>query len=777
MPNTRRWTYRPTLESLEERRLLSTFARTFPDTTDSIAVFVDQLNTSAMTPAQIEFAATNYVGTQKQLPGEIDKLRAYNPDFLMIQYRLGVRQSTPPFIHNGTWSSDWNTVNANDDWFVRTNDSNQRVYQRVGNVREYVMDISGRINGNLTNGWKEYWVDTVIADIDASRADGVFADSTHLPYSVPSNLWNSPIGRPPHTRYIDDMETFYDYVYPKLDEAHKYFIPNIGALVTTVDTTNGYYEDVHGAMVEGFGVRYDLNGPYAAYSEDDWRMQSNRILRLIGNDKIYIAETDESLAGPSDIKSRLWYMSNFLLLKHGKSFINMFPGGNSLEGQLHWWPEYELDLGAPLESATPGGIGRAGNVDSLRDRNGVYSREFERGIVLVNPGANRRDFVLDASFDRITPFGGGMIGPSGEPPSGGLTRTTMSPGEVVSLPPQTGAILLKRTNKPPTLDQIPDPDAIPEDAPTQTIELEGISAGTGENQPLRVTATSSNPALILHPIVTYRSPDPIGTLSYRPLPNQFGSSTISVTVTDGGLDGDLETDGDNAQITRTFEVVVDPVNDAPIAVDDLYSVAENTELQVAAAGVIDNDTDADGDSLSAILVQPPSFGTVNLEPSGAFRYLPDTNFNRTDSFRYRVTDGRANSNDAVVTIEVETRFPYFNGANPPDINDDGLVSPLDALTVILTLVDQGARPLPPPRPAGVPFYDPNRDGQVSPADALVVVTALTGTGEGEPSWLNDQRLVVSLHLALQEDWSRRWVRNDESSEDDLPEDDVPREEP
>jgi hypothetical protein len=47
-----------------------------------------------------------------------------------------------------------------------------------------------------------------------------------------------------------------------------------------------------------------------------------------------------------------------------------------------------------------------------------------------------------------------------------------------------------------------------------------------------------------------------GTLSFTPLANQFGTSTITVTVEDGGLDNDLATTGDNATISESFDVVV-----------------------------------------------------------------------------------------------------------------------------------------------------------------------------------------------------------------------------
>jgi hypothetical protein len=120
-------------------------------------------------------------------------------------------------------------------------------------------------------------------------------------------------------------------------------------------------------------------------------------------------------------------------------------------------------------------------------------------------------------------------------------------------------VVLTAINLEPTLDAIADPPAFLEDAGPQTINLAGITAGGGESQSLTVTATSDNPTLIPNPSVTYVSPDSTGSLSYAPLANQFGTAVITVTVTDGGgtSNGGVDT------ISRTFTVVVQPVNDAP----------------------------------------------------------------------------------------------------------------------------------------------------------------------------------------------------------------------
>jgi len=119
-----------------------------------------------------------------------------------------------------------------------------------------------------------------------------------------------------------------------------------------------------------------------------------------------------------------------------------------------------------------------------------------------------------------------------------------------------------------------------EEAPQQTVSLSGISAGGGENQPLRVSATSSNTDLIPHPSATYTTANSTGSIAFTPVADQNGTALITVTVTDGGLDGDLATTGDNLSFSRTFTVTVTAVNDAPVldALSDL-TIAEDAPLQ------------------------------------------------------------------------------------------------------------------------------------------------------------------------------------------------------
>ncbi|HBE66541.1 MAG TPA: hypothetical protein DDW52_00195 [Planctomycetaceae bacterium] len=107
---------------------------------------------------------------------------------------------------------------------------------------------------------------------------------------------------------------------------------------------------------------------------------------------------------------------------------------------------------------------------------------------------------------------------------------------------------------------------------------------------------------------------------------------------------------DNVRLMATSFAA--PPNTAPVALSDGYSGVEDTPLNIAAAGVLANDTDEDGDALTAVLVSGASSGAVVLNSDGSFSYTPDANFNGSDSFTYRASDGSQQSNLATVQISV-----------------------------------------------------------------------------------------------------------------------------
>jgi len=138
--------------------------------------------------------------------------------------------------------------------------------------------------------------------------------------------------------------------------------------------------------------------------------------------------------------------------------------------------------------------------------------------------------------------------------------------------------------------------------------------------------------------------NPDGSFSYTPAPDFNGNDTFTYRAFDGQARSNL----------ATVFITVNPVNDAPVALDDAYTTDEDLALNVPAiTGVLANDSGPDGQGLTAVLVSPPANAAAfNLASSGAFSYTPTPDFFGQTSFTYRASDGTALSNLATVTITV-----------------------------------------------------------------------------------------------------------------------------
>src|SRR6185369_14295657 len=141
--------------------------RVFPDVFTRVGVLTDQLP-NAMTDAQVRFAATHFVGSQKLTPDTSGRLRAVNPDFIVLHYRLAMWQSAVNYLADGrTWSNDLPFVTQHEDWFWH-NPAGQRV----------TSEQDGKLLMNVANaGFRAYWRDSIAEQVTAGDYDGVFLDS------------------------------------------------------------------------------------------------------------------------------------------------------------------------------------------------------------------------------------------------------------------------------------------------------------------------------------------------------------------------------------------------------------------------------------------------------------------------------------------------------------------------------------------------------------------------------------------------------------------------
>ncbi|HHW86218.1 MAG TPA: hypothetical protein GX400_08410 [Chloroflexi bacterium] len=399
-------------------------ARAWPNTTDGIHVFNDQLQPN-LSDAQWQFAATHYAGVQKMTRPDADTLRSYNPNLLILHYRLGLAlgyrgiengcQPTGDYVRvveGDAWVQEWPGDSAvQESWFAHwpTNSATRVLNCDWG---WWLMNLD-------EPGWRAYWQGEVLRQLQANDDDGVFMDSLSVPNYLGADRYDPAlpaVDAAYENAWASRIDAWLTWLQtqPVGDYA---IVPNVGSWVTTRDPTT--YAAVDGVMVEGFAM-WGEGSPYAV---DDWRLQMNRALGLIRQGKAVIAQ---AYAGNG--RERLFALGSYLLIKGDRTYLN-------LESDMapEWWPEYDIPIGSPLQPPVAA-------IDDLAD-GGVYRRDFTNGFVLVNPAEDGAPISVNLGgvFRLAQPRGGGPVGEDGAP-TGSLTYQTVTS---VSLPPNSAAVLLQ----------------------------------------------------------------------------------------------------------------------------------------------------------------------------------------------------------------------------------------------------------------------------------------------------------------------------------------------
>jgi len=385
--------------------------RHFPTVGNAPSVFVDQLTTQ-MTPQQMDFMATNCVGSQKLVKSLADSMREYNQQFIILQYHLAFGAGDISNIHGNDWINNWYFETAQEDFFEHRSWSTQpqeRVLQQDWNW--YLCDPTG--------DWTNYFIGNCLDRMAplGDQFDGVFADSASQPWNTdPAKWWEG--SDDPHdmfTYWTPRTQEFFDRV---TDAFHTlptscYLIPNAGSYVTTISDITYYQCD--GVMIEGFAHW----GPDNYFTEADWRLQMNRVRDLAVMDKIILCQTDVAVDNTLD---RSFVLGSYMLLKDNFTYLNML-GPWSLQPQ--WWPEYHWNPGASVEDWN--------EIDEIQDAGGCYVRHFDNGIIIVNPSDEPRYYTTDKMYSH-TMYGEGGILPEDGVPTGIATGPIVEAGEQEIVP-------------------------------------------------------------------------------------------------------------------------------------------------------------------------------------------------------------------------------------------------------------------------------------------------------------------------------------------------------
>jgi uncharacterized delta-60 repeat protein len=174
------------------------------------------------------------------------------------------------------------------------------------------------------------------------------------------------------------------------------------------------------------------------------------------------------------------------------------------------------------------------------------------------------------------------------------------------------------------------------------------------------------------------------------------------------------------------------VNFRPTAVADSFTASEDTLLTVGGPGVVANDVDGDGDSLTVQLISGATYGFVSLNTDGSFTYQAQENYSGPDAFSYQANDGTAISNIVTVSITVNAiaDAPSLSVTNAS--GSEGSPVPMNIST---TLVDQ----------------DGSESLSITISGVPANVTLSAGTNHGDGSWTLTPGQLTGLTLSAPDD--------------------------
>src|SRR5437773_1105759 len=191
-----------------------------------------------------------------------------------------------------------------------------------------------------------------------------------------------------------------------------------------------------------------------------------------------------------------------------------------------------------------------------------------------------------------------------------------------------------------------------------------------------------------------------GTFSYSHDGSETASDSFTYKACDNGTTNG-STDG-KCSGTATVSLTVTPVNDAPAANNDSATVAEGgtvTVLDSTAASVLANDTDAEGNTLTATKLSDPAHGSVTLNADGTFSYSHDGSETTSDSFTYKAcdngttngsTDGKCSGTATVsLTVTPVNDAPAANN-DSATVAEGGTVTVLDSTAASVLANDTDA---------------------------------------------------------------------------------------
>ncbi len=317
----------------------------------------------------------------------------------------------------GTWEGfsqfDWDYINSHENMFCHRD--GRRIKTIYNSWLMNGADLVDATSPDALTHWVNYYAVTAAQQVYEYGDEGLFIDSAG------HKLWRGAVYGKMPDGYTD--AAWRDARYKALKFIKKY-LPDKIVIFNGLHSDNGaerslYFTD--GGMWETFAFN-PSTGKY--FGKTKWE----EVIELVRRncDEKFIAIVSKKRGFTADAQLRMFVLGSYLLVANKNVFLYISDLDYGIRCILYY-PEYDVDLGAPS--------------GSYFKREGVYQRNFDKGIVLVNPDPYRAYTVsLDGEYTRVVPEGGGVVRKDGQW-YGDIEYKTVS-GRVTLFP--LSGVILKR---------------------------------------------------------------------------------------------------------------------------------------------------------------------------------------------------------------------------------------------------------------------------------------------------------------------------------------------
>jgi len=446
----------------------------YPKTTNTTRALVDQIMYDyTVTPKRIEFVADYLAGSQKNLKLLIDPVKARNPNWHSLHYHLAIWNGEAEIIIDNQWTKS--------EWEYLTNQLyNQDPYiymyaiDKNTNKTTWVKDVTwGAYLMNISNEtYYRYLVENLVYQCKSTGYESIFFDSfslgivyafTNANYinlgagaNVPQQFTEYPHAQLGGLTWLQAMEEFVSRLNKDMNRRGIWLLPNHGEMRTSWDPLD--YALTNGGMLEGVPRRPDNGGNINDQNYlGDWILSLSRTMYLTQKDRVIILQPNGGSL--TDLNYRMFLIGEYLMVRGAFTFLNLNMSGQK---QASWYPEYEIDLGAPTQTFvipdtlfTP----RKASIDNALlnyNEGDLFIRRFEKGIVILNPHNTARQYTIpaDRAYKMAVISGGGTVPEAGiDALAYDLNWTDLPVGSVRTIP-AVGALILRNATDTDSTDSI-----------------------------------------------------------------------------------------------------------------------------------------------------------------------------------------------------------------------------------------------------------------------------------------------------------------------------------